>query len=216
MAYMLIICQQNSFKTNSVFITNYHFQDRNIIVGNIFVISAPSGAGKSSLVRALCDLDEHISRSISHTTRNKRPGEVEGVDYYFTSVENFKSMLANNEFIEHAQVYDNYYGTHKSTLENLQRAGKNVILEIDHQGARQIKKLIPSATLIYILPPNIQTLKQRLELRNTDSESVIKHRLAQAEYDMAQAKYFQHTVINDNFQDALAALYSIIEAKYLL
>jgi guanylate kinase len=179
-------------------------------VNNLYVISAPSGAGKSTLVRALCALDEHIKCSISHTTRTKRPGETDGVDYYFTDIDTFKSMLANNEFIEHALVYDNYYGTHKQTLAKLQSAGNDVILEIDYQGALQIKALLPSACLIYILPPSISELEKRLRHRNTDSEAVIQKRLAVAKDDLSYAKHFDYSVINDNFQDALARLYSII------
>lgn len=182
-------------------------------LGNIIVISAPSGAGKSTLVRELCKLDNQVKLSISHTTRNKRNGEIDGVDYYFVTTNQFKIMLDNNEFIEHALVYDNYYGTNKQTINNFIQQGCDIILEIDHQGALQIKQLIPDATLVYITPPNTQELENRLRKRNTDSEEVILKRLAQANHDMSYSKYFDYVIINDNLQKALLQLHSIIINK---
>ncbi|MCC2624746.1 MAG: guanylate kinase [Burkholderiales bacterium] len=183
--------------------------------GNIFVISAPSGAGKSTLVSALCARDPQIKVSISHTTREKRPGDEHGVQYYFTSKDEFERMLQNHQFLEHARVYDNYYGTHKTTIEQLVTAGNDIILEIDHQGAMQIRKLIKDATLIYILPPNIETLKQRLLSRNTDKPEVIEKRLNLALDDISYAKYFDFAVINNDFNRAIDDLYSIILSSRL-
>jgi|SRR6185437_548305 len=178
--------------------------------GNIYVISAPSGAGKSTLVNALCAKDPQVKVSISHTTREKRPGDEHGVHYYFIKKNEFEQMLSKQEFLEHANVYDNYYGTHKTTIEQLINAGKDIILEIDHQGALQVRKLLKDAVLIYILPPSIETLKKRLHQRNTDAPEIIEKRLALALNDISYAKYFDFAVINDDFHQALDDLYSII------
>lgn len=178
--------------------------------GNIFVISAPSGAGKSSLVRALCEKDSNIKVSISHTTRGKRPGDKHGIHYYFIEKSEFEQMLKKNEFLEHAHVYDHYYGTHKTTIEKLLKAGHDIILEIDHQGAMQIRQLLKDAILIYIFPPNLNELRKRLHQRNTDTAEVMEKRLALALNDMSFAKSFDFAVINDDFNQALGELYSII------
>jgi guanylate kinase len=178
--------------------------------GNIFVISAPSGAGKSSLVKALCEKDPLVKASISHTTRKMRPGEIEGVHYYFIEKNEFLRMLAHNEFLEHATVYDNYYGTHRRTIELLINSGKDIILEIDYQGAIQIRKLMQEAILIYILPPNMEVLRQRLVKRDTDEAGIIEKRLNLALDDLSYAKYFDFAIINDDFNQALDDLYSII------
>ena len=183
--------------------------------GNLFVISAPSGAGKSSLVQALCKLDEHVHISVSHTTRNKRAGEEDGIHYFFIDHQEFENMLLQNKFIEHAKVYDNYYGTHIDTIRNLQDTGQDIILEIDWQGARQVKKLFPDVTLVFILPPNLETLKQRLILRNTDSLETIQKRLNLAQTDISHAIEFDYIVINDDFDTALQDLYSIILVQRL-
>jgi len=178
--------------------------------GNIFVISAPSGAGKSSLVNAVRKKDQKIKVSISHTTRNIRPGEQDGVDYYFVSPAKFRSMLNDGEFLEHALVYDNHYGTNKNTINKLIAGGYDVILEIDWQGAQQIKQQNPAAILIFILPPNLIELENRLKNRNTDSKEVIKKRLNLAKDDINHAKDFDITLINDNFDRTVGELYSII------
>jgi guanylate kinase len=178
--------------------------------GNIFVISAPSGAGKSSLVKELCKLDNRIKTSISHTTRSTRPGEVNGIDYFFISLEEFNQMFKQGQFLECAKVYDNYYGTNLNTINNFLNTGDDIILEIDHQGAEQIKTLIPKAILIYIKPPSIQELAKRLKFRNTDSDNTIEHRLAMADEDMSHAYKFEYTIINNKFDVALQELYSII------
>ena len=178
--------------------------------GNIFVISAASGAGKSSLVKQICKLDPKIKVSISHTTRDKRHNEINNHDYYFVSIDEFKKMLQNNEFIEYAKVYDNYYGTNKNSLEHLINNSYDVILEIDWQGAIQIKNAIPKAILIYIMPPSIEELKKRLILRGTDSNEVIEKRILKAEEDISYANKFKHIIYNEDFNKSLDELYSII------
>lgn len=182
---------------------------------NIFVISAPSGAGKSSLVKALCMQDPHIKQSISHTTRSMRPNEKNGVDYFFIQQAEFEQLLKDKQFIEHALVYGNYYGTHIATIEKLHQQGLDIILEIDYQGAMQIRQLFPQAVLIYILPPNLEELKKRLISRNTDSSATITKRLSLAKKDISYAQHFDHVVVNDNFNVAVEELYSIILAQRL-
>ncbi len=181
-----------------------------MVQGKIFVISAASGAGKSSLVKELCILDEKIKVSISHTTREKRHSETNNHDYYFVSINEFEIMLKNNQFIEYAKVYDNYYGTNKIQLEQLINKGYDVILEIDWQGAMQIKNIMPNAILIYIMPPSVEELKKRLILRGTDSKEVIEKRLLQAKDDISHANKFQHIVYNQDFNKSIQELYSII------
>ena len=183
--------------------------------GNIFVIAAPSGAGKSSLVKALCTHDAKIKVSISHTTRPMRPGEQHGVDYHFVRHEQFTRMLEQQEFLEHAKVYDNFYGTHTDTIRQLLHNGQDIILEIDWQGARQVRRIFEDAILIYILPPNQAELKNRLLSRNTDSPEVIQKRLNLALDDISHANEFDYAVINDNFDMALQDLYSIILVQRL-
>ena len=183
--------------------------------GNIFVISAPSGAGKSSLVKSLCELDNKIRVSISHTTRPPRANEENGVDYFFISISEFNDMLKQQQFIEYAKVYDNYYGTHINTIKTLKQSGFDIILEIDYQGAMQIKDIFHEAILIYILPPSLQELERRLLLRNTDSQEIINSRLNMAREDISHACEFDYAVINDNFNTAVHHLYSIILVQRL-
>ena len=178
--------------------------------GNIFVISAPSGAGKSSLVKALCEKDSKIQVSISHTTRKMRPGDIHGIHYFFVSHNEFEIMLSDKKFLEHAKVYDNYYGTHIDNIKQLQNSGQDIILEIDNQGASQVKKIFDDATLIYILPPSLEELEKRLNNRNTDSSDVINKRLSEAKNDISHANEFDYIIINDDFSSALQDLYSII------
>lgn len=180
--------------------------------GKIYVISAPSGTGKSTLVNELCKLDPKIQLSISHTTRLIRPGEVDGVNYFFTTTSDFENMIADNEFLEYAKVYDNYYGTNIKTIKNFLATGRDIILEIDWQGAGQVKKLFAEATLIFILPPSLETLAERLHKRNTDSNEVIKKRLDLALEEISHAPEFDYMVVNDDFDDALLDLRSIIRA----
>ncbi|AUR52551.1 guanylate kinase [Aquella oligotrophica] len=180
--------------------------------GKIYVIAAPSGAGKSTLVNALCKLDSNVQLSISHTTRGIRPGEEHGVNYFFTSIDDFKNMIDKNEFLEYAEVYGNMYGTNITTIKDFLATGKDILLEIDWQGARQIRKLFNDAVLIFIAPPSLEILEKRLRDRKTDSQEVIEKRLALAREDMAHAAEFDYIIINDDFDTALQDLCSIIRA----
>lgn len=187
--------------------------DNTKTTGNIYVISAPSGAGKSSLVAALCKKDSSVQLSISHTTRKIRPGEIEGINYFFISVSKFKEMLANGEFLEYANVYGNYYGTNINTIKNFLNSGRDIILEIDYQGAMQIRHIFPNAKLIFITPPSLAELENRLRARNTDDEDTIQKRINSATEDMMHQDKFDHIIINNNFNTALDELYSIIMAN---
>ena len=187
-----------------------------MIHGDIFVIAAPSGAGKSSLVKGACEKDNTLQLSISHTSRPMRPNELNGVDYYFVSDTQFEQMLQKHEFIEYAKVYGNYYGTNLNTIQQFMKNGKDIILEIDWQGARQIKKLFPNAILIFILPPSIEELAKRLIERKTDSYEVIKSRIELAQEDISHANEFDYVIVNDNFDTALHDLCSIIRTRRLL
>lgn len=180
--------------------------------GRIYVIAAPSGAGKSTLVNALCKIDPQVQLSISHTTRPMRTGETDGVNYFFVTVDSFKAMIEANEFLEYAQVYDNYYGTNINTIKKFLATGKDIILEIDWQGAQQIRKMFNDAVLIFILPPSLEVLAQRLSARNTDSQEVIEKRLSLAMSDISHVPEFDYLIVNDNFETALQDLCSIIRA----
>ncbi|MDG4811528.1 guanylate kinase [Hydrogenovibrio sp. 3SP14C1] len=183
------------------------------MAGSLYIISAPSGAGKTSLVSKLTEKDSRIQVSISSTTRPKRPGEEEGINYFFLSVKNFKQKVTENDFLEHAQVFDNYYGTSKSTVESKLAEDKDVILEIDWQGAQQVRKLIPEAVSIFILPPSLKELEKRLKGRGTDSEEVIERRMSDAVNEMKHFNEFDYLVINNNFDIALTELHSIFLAN---
>jgi guanylate kinase len=183
--------------------------------GNLFIVSAPSGAGKSSLVKALLEADSGIKLSVSYTTRAPRPGEENGVHYHFVSVETFQSMLGNSDFLESAEVYGNYYGTSQPWIEDQMRAGHDILLEIDWQGAGQVRKLFPEAVSLFILPPSLPELRRRLEGRGQDSEDIIARRVAAAQEDISHAYSFDYLVINDNFQTALADLSAIVRAQRL-
>lgn len=184
--------------------------------GALYIISAPSGAGKTSLVSQLIELDSHIVVSVSSTTRPMRTGEQNGVNYHFLTVEEFEVKIAENDFLEHAKVFDNYYGTSKSSVEEQLRKGKDVILEIDYQGAQQVRKIMPEATSIFILPPSKEELKRRLTGRGTDSEEVIAKRLAESINEMSHYDEFDYLVINNHFQTALEELHSIFQSGRLL
>lgn len=183
--------------------------------GNLYIISAPSGAGKTSLVKELvANLDDLIV-SVSHTTRQMREGEIHGKDYFFIDVEQFKTMQGENAFLECAQVFDNFYGTAQQTVETNLAQGQDVILEIDWQGAEQVRKLIPAALSIFILPPSIEVLQQRLENRGKDDAQIIARRMKDAVTEMSHYPEFDYLVVNDDFSVALNALKSIVIANRL-
>jgi guanylate kinase len=183
--------------------------------GNLFIVTAPSGAGKSSLVHALLAADSNIKLSVSYTTRPPRPGEENGVHYHFVGMDVFQEMLARGDFLESAEVYGNYYGTSQPWIEAEMRAGHDILLEIDWQGAAQVRKLFPEAVGIFILPPSQAALRERLTKRNQDSEAVISQRLAAAREDMSHALEFDYLVVNDQFEVALADLQAITRARRL-
>ncbi len=183
--------------------------------GNLFVVAAPSGAGKSSLVKALMELDARVMPSISHTTRAPRGQEVHGREYYFVSNDTFDQMVQQDAFVEWAQVHGNRYGTSKSAIEQRMSQGVDVLLEIDYQGAQQVKRLFPSAMLIFVLPPSWNELRSRLERRAEDSAEVIEVRLQNAAQEMAQAKNFDFVIINELFERALFDLKAIVHAQRL-
>ena len=178
--------------------------------GTLFIFSAPSGAGKSSLARALVDSSPDIAVSVSHTTRAPRPGEEHGVHYFFVTTEQFKSMADAGEFLEHAQVFDNFYGTSRVAIEDLLEQGKNVILDIDWQGARAIKAQMPDACAIFILPPSREELENRLRGRGQDSDEIIARRMRDAVSEMSHYQEFDYLVVNDDFDAALADLHAIL------
>jgi guanylate kinase len=179
----------------------------------LFVISAPSGAGKTSLVRALCEKLPDLRVSTSHTTRPMRPNEQEGREYFFVSNPEFDRLVAQGAFLEHARVFDNQYGTSKHQLEDKLAAGHDVILEIDWQGARQVRAALPGCRTIFILPPSREALRQRLTGRGTDSQTVIERRLADAVSDMSHWAEFDFVVVNDDFQRAVGELTDIVQGR---
>lgn len=181
--------------------------------GSLFVISAPSGAGKTSLVKALLADTANIGVSVSHTTRPQRPGEVHGVNYFFTRREEFTELAARGEFLEQAEVFGNLYGTSHSWVNATLAGGKDVILEIDWQGAQQIRRLLPDTLGIFILPPSAAVLHQRLTGRGTDAPEVVSKRLAQAAEDMSHYVEFDYVIINDDFNQALAELKAVVLAQ---
>lgn len=183
--------------------------------GNLFIVSAPSGAGKSSLVNALLERDAAIRLSISYTTRAPRPGEEDGVHYHFVSHEAFQERLGRGEFLESAEVYGNYYGTSQPWIEAERAAGRDILLEIDWQGAAQVRRLVPDAISIFVLPPSIEELRSRLQGRGTDSEEVITRRMAAAREDISHCLEFDYLVVNDQFDTALADLLAIARAHRL-
>ena len=178
--------------------------------GSLFVIAAPSGAGKTSLVKAVLDRDPSLRVSISHTTRKPRPHEVSGHHYYFVSIPEFQRLIDGGEFLEHAQVFDNYYGTGRAQVEALRHAGHDVILEIDWQGARQVRVAQPDCHSVFILPPSRRELESRLRNRKTDSDEVIERRLRDSIADMSHYAEFDSVLINEDFEAAVGDLLKIL------
>ena len=190
--------------------------DKRQITGNLYIVAAPSGAGKTSLVKALVESTAGLEVSVSHTTRAPREGEQEGVNYYFTDKDAFMAMVNEGHFLEHAQVFDNYYGTSEQKLEEQLKLGIDVILEIDWQGAQQVRKQIPSSIGIFIVPPSKATLQQRLQSRGLDNEAIIIRRMRDAVSEMSHYGEFDYLVVNDDFNLALSDMKSIIRAKQLV
>lgn len=182
-------------------------------LGTLYVISAPSGAGKSSLVKALIESMQGIDVSISHTTRAKRDGEQDGVNYHFVEKDAFISMVGQGAFLEHAQVFDNYYGTAVANIEDKLNQGEDVILEIDWQGAAQVRKHIPHSVNIFILPPSLPALEERLRGRGQDSDEIIERRMRDAKSETSHYSEYDYLVVNDQFEDALRELKSIVVAR---
>jgi guanylate kinase len=181
--------------------------------GRLYVVSAPSGAGKTSLVKALMEREPRIRFSVSYTTRERRPNEVAGRDYHFVDPERFDEMAARGEFLEYARVFDNCYGTGVRTVEEALANGEQLLLEIDWQGARQVRARLPEALSIFILPPSRSALEQRLKDRSTDSEAVIRRRLQDAAEDIGHWSEFDYVVVNDRFEQALGDLQAIVEDR---
>jgi guanylate kinase len=190
-----------------------HVTTPSAVRGQLFVVSAPSGAGKTSLMKALLERRPELRLSISHTTRPPRPSEAEGREYFFVSVGDFQALIASKAFLEHAQVFDNHYGTGRAPVESHLAAGRSVILEIDWQGARQVRESLPECVTIFILPPSRHALEERLRVRRTDSDEVIARRLRDAVGDMSHWKEFDYAVINDKFERALGDLIHIIDGQ---
>jgi guanylate kinase len=183
------------------------------MTGIPIVISAPSGAGKTSLVAALIKDSENLKVSVSHTTRPMRPGEVDGVNYHFVSQDEFQEKIKADDFIEHAKVFNNYYGTSKSKLNEELEKGNDVILEIDWQGAEQVRNLFSEAISIFIFPPSLEILEQRLLQRGQDDAAIIKTRMDEARNEISHYQEFDYLVINDDFEQALLELKAIIIAE---
>ena len=181
--------------------------------GRLYVIAAPSGAGKTSLVKALMEREPRIQFSVSYTTRKPRPNEIPGRDYHFVSAERFQEMIANHEFLEHARVFDNCYGTGVRTVQESLSNGEELLLEIDWQGARQVRARLPEACSIFILPPSREALELRLKGRSTDSNAVIQRRLRDAAEDLSHWSEFDYVVINDRFEQAIEDLRAIVEDR---
>lgn len=182
------------------------------VSGSLFMVSAPSGAGKSSLVNGLLKLEPELKLSISFTTRPPRPGEENGREYHFVSADDFLTRKNRGEFLEFAEVHGNYYGTSKILIQEAMAAGTDILLEIDWQGAQQVKKQFPSVASIFILPPSIEALEERLNKRGQDSQEVISRRILAAGGEMAHAPDFEYVIINQDFEKALSELVAIVRA----
>ena len=182
---------------------------------SVFIISAPSGSGKSTLVHALLQAVPNLTFSISYTTRQPRPTETDGVDYVFIARDDFENRLARGEFLEHAEVFGNYYGTNRNTLEQAIQAGRDLVLDIDVQGARQLKMAIPEAISVFVLPPSREILEQRLRARSQDSEEVIQRRLKGAAAEVRNYSQYDYVLINREIEESAARLASIVKAERL-
>ena len=178
--------------------------------GNLFVVSAPSGAGKTSLVHALLDINPQIDLSVSYTTRDPRPGEQDGKDYHFVSREIFLAMAKRGEFLESAEVYGNLYGTSQTWISQENAKGRDILLEIDWQGAAQVRRLFPKCISIFILPPSMEALEQRLKGRGKDNDEVIAKRMAAVREDVAHVAEFDYVIINDSLNEALRELNAVV------
>lgn len=183
--------------------------------GNILVLTAPSGAGKTTLSRMLVQRYPQCQLSISHTTREARPGEVNGRDYFFVELDEFLSMIQEGKFLEYATVHGNYYGTSFQYLHQAMEQGMNVLLDIDYQGAFQLKKKMPEAILVFILPPSLEDLRERLTSRGRDDDEVVKLRLQNAEEEILQYSHFDYVVVNEDLEQAYEQLASILTAEEL-
>ena len=183
--------------------------------GQLFVVSAPSGAGKTSLIKALRAERPELGLSVSHTTRPMRPGEVEGQHYHFVSPEQFRQMIAEGAFVEHAEVFGNYYGTSRAAVSSELSAGRDVILEIDWQGAAQVRRLFPELISVFILPPDLAALRARLVGRGQDEAAVIERRLSEAQREMREYPHYDYLIINDDFAVALAELSAVFTVARL-
>ena len=183
--------------------------------GTLYIFSAPSGAGKTTLVKALLEQTCHIGVSVSHTTRAQRPGEVDGVDYHFIDQNAFHHMLGETAFLEHAEVFGNYYGTSQAWVKSQLALGEDVILEIDWQGAQQARNLFPSAVSLFILPPSQDALRHRLNGRGQDDQNIIDGRMLKAVSEMSHYAEFDYLVINDDFENALTEIQHIVLARRL-
>lgn len=177
---------------------------------SLYVVAAPSGGGKTSLIKALLEKDDRVSLSVSYTTRTARPGEKDGVHYHFVDDPTFIGLIRKNAFLEHAEVFGHRYGTRQDAVEKKMRAGFDVLLDIDWQGARQVRKSLPSCCTIFILPPSLEVLHNRLAKRGQDSEEVIEERMREARTEISHSSEFDYLIINDDFDKALADLQSII------
>jgi len=183
--------------------------------GILLILSAASGAGKTSLVRALLERESDLHLAVSFTTRAPRPGEQDGVHYHFVAPDRFWRMVAAGEFLEHAQVFGNHYGTAESVIRSQLEQGRDLLLEIDWQGARQVRTRFPQAVSIFILPPSVQALEQRLRNRGLDSDQVIADRMAEVRSEMSHHAEYDYLVVNDRFDTALSDLTSLIRAERL-
>ena len=182
---------------------------------NLYVVAAPSGGGKTSLISALLEKDDRVSLSVSYTTRSARPGEMDGVHYHFVDDSTFIGLIGKNAFLEHALVFGHRYGTGRDAVEKKLHEGFDVLLDIDWQGARQIRESFPSCCTIFILPPSLEALRNRLAWRGQDSEEVIEERMREARAEILHSHEFDYLIINDDFDEALADLHSIVRHRKL-